>query len=200
MRHLLDPQSGQWLDPCIFQSNIHGLRPPSLRLIEHELRLLRSALSQCFPTLFREKGCLLPDSVTLQTFPLLSSSPINFILPSFENGLITTSKLAYRIFNNELNDLSSIHFSHWHDIGYLDPSTKLNWNHIYQLPTPKKEGDTQFRLLHNILPPLVVLHHVNPDIPSLDGWCGEKGTIHHLFIQCSTIQPALGNGAIRFEV
>ena len=191
VRHLFDPSSGQWLDPCIFQRHFRGLRPPSLRLIEHELRLLRSALSQCFPTLFLEKGCHLPDSVALQTVPLFPSSPVNFVLPSFENGLIATSKIAYRIFNNELNNLSSTLFSHWHDIGYLEPSTKLNWNLIYQLPTSKKEGDTQFRLLHNILPPLVVLHHFNPVISSLCGWCGEKGTIQHLFIQCPAIQPAL---------
>ena len=150
MRHLFDPSSGQWLDPCIFQRHFRGLRPPSLRLIEHEFRLLRSALSQCFPTLFLEKGCHLPDSVALQTVPLFPSSLVNFVLPSFENGLIATSKIAYRIFNIELNNLSSTLFSHWHDIGYLEPSTKLNWNLIYQLPTSKKEGDTQFRLLHNI--------------------------------------------------
>ena len=79
VRHLFDPSSGQWLDPCIFQRHFRGLRPPSLRLIEHEFRLLRSALSQCFPTLFLEKGCHLPDSVALQTDPLFPSSPVNFV-------------------------------------------------------------------------------------------------------------------------
>ena len=111
VRHLFDPSSGQWLDPCIFQRHVRGLRPPSLRLIEHEFRLLRSALSQCFPTLFLGKGCHLPDSVALQTVPLFPSSPVNFVLPSFENGLIATSKIAYRFFNNELNNLSSTLFT-----------------------------------------------------------------------------------------
>ena len=99
------------------------------------------------PLYFLRRDAICP--IPLLFKPLFPSSPVNFVLPSFENGLIATSKIAYRIFNNELNNLSSTLFSHWHDIGYLEPSTKLNWNLIYQLPTSKKEGDTQFRLLHN---------------------------------------------------
>ena len=77
-------------------------------------------------------------------------------------------------------------------IGFLDSSTKLQWEQSYQLPSSKKEGDVQFKLFHNnFLPSLVVLHHLNPDIFSSCGWCGEKGSIHHLFIMCPAIQPAL---------
>ena len=62
---------------------------------------------------------------------------------------------------------------------------------IYEPPASKKEGDVQYKLLHNVLPSLSVLHHFNPSIPSNCGWCGERGTITHLFVTCRSIQPAL---------
>ena len=49
----------------------------------------------------------------------------------------------------------------------------------------------QFKLLHNFLHSLPVLHHLNSDISPLCGWCGERGSIQHLFIMCPAIQPAL---------
>ena len=49
----------------------------------------------------------------------------------------------------------------------------------------------QFKLLHNVIPSLPVLQHLNPDISSCCGWCGERGTIWHMFITCPSIQPTL---------
>ena len=190
VRHLINPSSGLWIEPSCLQENFRGFRPPSLRLIEHETRLLRTALSKVFPTLFNDRGCHLGES-DLQTLSLTPDTPINFALASSENGLIASSKAVYRIYRKELNNVTTSSKSHWHDIGYLDPSTKMNWLSIYQLPTPKKEADIQYRLLHNILPPLTVLHRLNPDISSFCGWCGELGTIQHLFIECQRIQPSL---------
>ena len=168
VRHLINPSSGLWIEPSCLQENFRGFRPPSLRLIEHETRLLRTALSKVFPTLFNDRGCHLGES-DLQTLSLMPDTPINFALASSENGLIASSKAVYRIYRKELNNVTTSSKSHWHDIGYLDPSTKMNWLSIYQLPTPKKEADIQYRLLHNILPPLTVLHHLNPDISSFCG-------------------------------
>ena len=191
VRHLINPSSGLWIEPSCFRENFRGLRPPSLRLIEHETRLLRHALSQSFPTFFHNRGCDVPGSVDLQTLSLFPSTPLNFTLPSSENGLCASSKAVYKIYKKHLNNTTSSSSSHWHNIGYLDPSTKMNWSLIYKLPTSKKEGDIQYRLHHNILPPLTVLHHLNPDISSLCGWCGKLGTIQHLFIECQEIQPSL---------
>ena len=81
--------------------------------------------------------------------------------------------------------------THWHQNGVLDTNTKIQWTSIYSPPTSKKEGDLQYKLLHNILPSLQVLHHLNPAISSTCGWCGDKGTICHLFITCPSIQPLL---------
>ena len=36
-----------------------------------------------------------------------------------------------------------------------------------------------------------MLHHLNNNISPTCRWCGERGTIWHLFIQCPSIQPAL---------
>ena len=55
----------------------------------------------------------------------------------------------------------------------------------------KEKGGIQFKLLHKILPSLPVLHHINPDISPTCCWCGERGTLLHLFITCPSIQPAL---------
>ena len=190
IRDMFDPVSGQWAAAHSLQESRQGLRA-SLRLIENELHILKSALCETFPILFRVNGCHLSDNVDLRAVPLSPNTPVEFILPSSENGLIASSKTIYKIFNKELNNALSSSDSHWHNIGYLDSSTKVNWILIYQLPISKKEGDVQFRLNHNFLPSLDVLHHLNQNISSSCGWCGEKGTIEHLFIRCSAIQPAL---------
>ena len=147
-------------------------------------------LTQNFPLLFYEEGCRLSSS-QLQNISFRPDSPVIFKLPLTENGLSAPSKNLYVIFNKEINPDSSSSSTHWKNIGFLDSSTNLYWKQIYQLPTSKKEGDVQFKLLHNFLPSLDVLHHLNPDISSSCGWCGEKGSIHHQFIMCPAIQPAL---------
>ena len=79
----------------------------------------------------------------------------------------------------------------WHDAGLIPSAVHVPWRVVYQPPTSKKEGDVQYKLLHNVLPSLPVLHHLNGDIPRECGWCGERGDILHLFIKCPSIQSAL---------
>ena len=62
IRHLINPSSGEWTDSRTLQSTSRGLRPPSLRLIEHELRTLHSTLCETFPSLFHKKGYRSPDN------------------------------------------------------------------------------------------------------------------------------------------
>ena len=102
-----------------------------------------------------------------------------------------SSKSLYLLFNQNINDNSSPTLTPWHDRGYFPSSLHIPWRAIYQPPTSKKEGDVQYKLLHNVLPSLPVLHHLNSNISSDCGWCGERGTITHLFITCPSIQPAL---------
>ena len=102
-----------------------------------------------------------------------------------------SSKSRYLLFNQNINDNSSPTLTPWHDRGYFPSSLHIPWRAIYQPPTSKKEGDVQYKLLHNVLPSLPVLHHLNSNISSDCGWCGERGTITHLFITCPSIQPAL---------
>ena len=192
VRHLLDPLSGLWLDPSALHIFFKGLRPPSLRLLRRELQHLRLAIASAFPAWFNELGCKISTHVDLQTISSFPSVAIDVCLPMLENGSKASSKSIYRMFNKIINKLSD-HVSHWHRIGSVDESTKLQWALVYKLPTSKKEGDVQFKLFHNILPSLTVLHHINPDIFSRHcGWCKDApGTIEHLFIQCPAIQPVL---------
>ena len=190
VHHLIDPLSRLWTEPSSHHRTFQGFRPPSLRLLENETRLLRFALVRVFPKFFNERGCNL-NFFDPQTLPCTPNDPIDFALGSSNDGLTTSSKAIYRIYRKKLNNAISTSSSHWHDLGYLEPSTRMNWSLIYQTPTPKKEADIQFRLLHNILPPLNVLHHLNPDISPFCGWCGKIGTVQHLFIECRGIQPSL---------
>ena len=167
-----------------------SLRLPSLRILHNELSRLHHAISTSFPSLFDNTGPLqdLPHFSTIASRP---ESPGQIFLDDNTNGLTATSKSIYGKFNYHVNELSSFSSTHWHELGFLPPSHNIPWKAIYQLPTSKKEGDVQFKLFHNILPSLTVLHHLNSVIPSSCGWCGERGTIHHLFIICPSIQPAL---------
>ena len=138
----------------------------------------------------RGMSCRLSVS-QLQNTSFCPDSPVIFKLPLTKNGLSAPSKNLDVIFNKEINPDSSSSSTHWKNIGFLDSSTKLQWEQIYQLPTSKNEGDVQFKLFHNFLPSLAVLHHLNLDIFSSCRWCGEKGSIHHLFIMCPAIHLAL---------
>ena len=93
--------------------------------------------------------------------------------------------------NQQLNYLDNRYVSYWHKNGVIPAKQIIPWKQIYSLPTTKKEADAQFRLLHNILPNLTVLHHIDTNISPSCGWCGKRGTTIHLFIECPAIQPAL---------
>ena len=190
VRHLVDFNTGLWIDPHTLTSSYRGLRAPSLRLLQADIQRLRRALQSLFPSIFSQVGCRSPPSV-LQSVSVKPDVPVAFTLPPSVKGLSAPSKVIYTHFNNEI--FCGQHSSplHWHDVGFLNATTKIQWLNIYQLPTSKKEGDLQFKLLHNFLPSLCVLHHLNPDISSFCGWCGEKGSIQHLFITCPAIQPTL---------
>ena len=190
VRHLLDFTTGRWIDAPTLITSFCGLRAPSLRLLHMDIKCLHIRLVSEFPSLFNAEGYILSTN-QLQHVPFRPDCAIDFNLPSHPNGLSAPSKVLYAIFNEEINHHSASPPSHWHEQGFLETLTKLQWKNIYQLPTSKKEGDLQFRLFHNFLPSLAVLHPLNPDISSFCGWCGEKGSIHHLFITCPAIQPAL---------
>ena len=192
VRHLFDPLSGLWIDAHTLQALFKGPRPPSLRLLHRELQSLRLAITREFPCWFNERGCrpsALRDLPSLRSFPLVA---IEFCLPGLGSGNKASSKAFYRLFVNTIHEPSG-NESHWHRVGYLGKTTKLQWTLIYNLPTSKKEGDTQYKLFHNILPPVTVLHHINSDTFSqYCGWCEDSlGTTEHLFIKCPAIQPAL---------
>ena len=189
VRHLLHLDTGEWRRPEE-PANRQNLRPPSIRQTQQIFSTVRKELITSFPTIFGTSGLLLSNMTTFP-IPARPQTPIDFHLSSTPKGLSATSKQIYNLLNNRLNSLQELPLSPWHNLGVLDESRKIQWRQIYRLPTTKKEGDVQYKLLHNVLPSLKVLHHLNPAIPRRCGWCGEPGTITHLFVVCPSIQPAL---------
>ena len=94
-------------------------------------------------------------------------------------------------YEQKVNHLDVPTTLYWHSQGVIDEKYHINWKAIYKLPASKKEGDTQFKLLHSALMSLLALHHCNSSISPACGWCGENGTLFHIFIRCPSIQPAL---------
>lgn len=191
VKHLVNPNNGTWLraDEVVIAST---LQRPSLRLLELDLSRLHKEISGLFPRFFSNSGLRLSAaSAYLHNLTEPVTSPFSIITKDNKNILATPTKSIYRIFNRAINFLPRAQVTHWHEAGLLSPSKLINWTEIYCYPSSKKDGDTQYKLLHNVLPSLAVLHHLNPDISSSCGWCGKKGTILHLFIECTSIQPAL---------
>ncbi|XP_041461539.1 uncharacterized protein LOC121412845 [Lytechinus variegatus] len=191
VKHLVNPNNGTWLraDEVAITST---LQRPSLRLLEFDLSRLHKVISSLFPRFFLNSGLRLSIvSTHLHNLAEPINSPFSIITKDNKNILATPTKSIYRILNRSINFLPRTQVTHWHEIGILSPSTLINWTEIYYYPSSKKDGDTQYKLLHNVLPSLAVLHHLNSDISSSCGWCGKKGTILHLFIECTSIQPAL---------
>ena len=119
------------------------------------------------------------------------SAPLDIKIMGDQNGLTATPKTIYGAFNNTINSLPSTTTIYLQRTGLIPDDKHVPWKSIYHLPASKREGDVQFRLLHNILPSLQVLHHIDPGIPRQCGSCGDESTISHLFITCPAIQLSL---------
>ena len=188
IKNFVNPNNGNWIQAkdIAYPS---GLRRSSLRLLEQDISHLRSALLSTFPTFFCSVG-LRQSKLNRPNHeaPLDSPYPVKI---GKHDGLTASSKGLYSHFNRTINSLSSMPNTYWHAVGFLPDSQNINWRGIYKAPTSKREGDVQYRLLHNVLPSLPVLHHLSSQIPADCGWFGERGTITHLFIHCPSIQPAL---------
>ena len=189
VRDLLNFTSGLWHQPNDVISSSTS-RPPSSRLLQKQLSSMQTTLISLFPSLFNEKGFHLPASA-LQNVSSKPDRPLNVIINNMDNAISAPSKVLYNVINTNLNSHPSNETSHWHGNGVLNTNINIQWSSIYSPPISKKEGDLQFKLLHNILPSLPVLHHLNPAISPTCGWCGDKGTIWHLFITCPSVQPLL---------
>ena len=138
------------------------------------------------------QGCPLSGLLySIAIEPLLNKlrqklTPFSVHIPDTNSSI--SSKAIYNVFHASPPSPSS---SHWHENGFLNPGTAIQWKQLYHLPSTKKEDDVQFKLFHNILPSLAVLSHFVPDTSASCGWCGEPGSIQHLFITCPAIQPTL---------
>ena len=95
--HLLDFNTGRWIDPRTLRASFQRFRPPSLRLLQSDLRRQHLTLTQNFPLIFYEEGCRL-SSTQLQNISFRPDSPVIFKLPLNENGLSVPSKNHYVIF------------------------------------------------------------------------------------------------------
>ena len=188
IRHLLHPLSGRWLNASEVAQSTCRPRPLSARLLNRQLLRLRSVVVNLFPSVFNLRGLVKSSPVNVNLMP---DPPLGIKISTNINGISLPSKTIYQHINTNINELPENSQTHWHDVGFLDHPNEINWKEAYELPSSKKEGDVQFKLFHNVLPSLPVLHHPNKNISPTCGWCGERGTIWHLFIQCPSVQPSL---------
>lgn len=191
VRSTINALDGNWLSPLdiVEASSQPPLRCPSLRTLGSHLHIVQNRLCKNFPMLFDSAG-LIAAKDRLQKIATVAE-PIIFTVDPDLNGQSLRTKQIYETMNKNVNHLATPTITYWHDKMIIDEKYVINWKGIYKLPASKKEGDTQFKLIHNALMSLPALHHCNSSISSLCGWCGEKGTLIHVFIRCPSIQPAL---------
>ena len=180
--------SGKWRTAQYYRERMR--HPPSARILQAELVRLQFVLIHVCPSLFNSTGYRLSAS-RLRDIPTTPNPQAEIQTTSNVTITHSAAKVIYGLINQRLNHLESHCVTYWHENGVISPTQIIPWKQIYSLPATKKEANVQFRLLHNILPSLAVLHHIDPNISSICGWCGRRGTIFHLFIECPAIQPAL---------
>ena len=189
IKDIINLQEGTWLEASDIKipSLLHRI---SRRIIELELMSARQLIIDNFPVFFTRNGPR-HSSLILQTLATRITSPFSIKLKDKKDPLILTTRCIYRLLSRTLNNLPNFQLTPWHGMGVLSPSSRITWSAIYKLPSTKKDGDIQYKLMHNVLPSLPVLHHFNPDFSPNCGWCGERGTLLHLLFLCQSIQPAL---------
>ena len=191
VKQLLNLADGNWLRVDDFINRTSFMRRVSLRLLELELSQLHETLTDLFPSFFSSSG-LRHRIAPLIDLAQYITSP--FSIKINDNNFFTmTTKCIHRLLNRQVNSLPTFTLTPWHKNGVLSDSASIAWTEIYRLPSFKRDGDVQYKLLHNVVPSLPVLHHLNPDISPFCGWCGERGTVLHLFFSCNFIQPALNH-------
>ena len=188
IKQIIDPVNGRWRTADTFLPNLvfdTTRQRFSQRLVDKELSILKYRLSITFPAFFTSFGLK-------ESFRQLCTTPNPLLIKLATRTVTVSTKAIYRLMKRHLNCYdSSSSPTFWHESKVISCDTKIIWTEIYAPPTVKKDGDTQYKLLHNVLPSLPVLHHFNDDISPECGWCGEMGTIIHLFIQCPAIQESL---------
>ena len=182
VKDLLNVYTGTWHPPEFFTSST-TVRI-STRCLSNDLKEFQHLISSLSKD-FNIYGCS-PHRNEIEP-----PTPHNITIMTDTDGLTTSTRTLYKCFNKTLNDLPDRISTHWHTTGHIDKNINIQWKNIHQLPTSKKEGDVQFKLLHNILPSLQVLRHIQPDFSPLCGWCGDTGSLTHLFITCPAIQTSL---------
>ncbi len=189
VRHLLDENTGAWLPPerCLSST----ISRTSTRCLSNDLGKIQSIICTLSKD-FNRKGCCV-ERINLLTLTSDPAPPPDIKFGADIDGLIAITKTIYDSFNTLINCLPVTTVTHWHSVGYINDKNNFQWKETHRLPTSKGEGDIQFKLFHNILPSLTVLHHIDPRHSPQCGWCGDraKGTIEHLFITCLAIQPSL---------
>ena len=183
-----DWTSGVWFTAQHLQERVRF--PSSTRILQAELIKLHKVLVRAFPHLFNSTGYRL-STRHLQDSGDLQALQLEIQIDPDCNITNSPSRIIYQHMNRQMNSLENKTCTYWHTNGVIPVNQVIPWKQIYHLPVSKREANTQFRLLHNILPSLTVLHHFKPNISPMCAWCGQKGTTLHLFIECPSIQPAL---------
>ena len=187
IKQLLNLTNGAWLraDEFVLPSI---MQRSSIRLLQLELSKLHGSLIELFPSFFSATG--LRHRIPLIDLATHITSPFSIKIDN-NDFFIMKAHCLYRLLNRLVNSLPSFMLTHWHKIGVLSSSTPITWTEIYRLPSSKRDGDIQYKLMHNAVPSLPVLHHLNSEISPLCVRCGERGTILHLFFFCKFLKPAL---------
>ena len=148
---------------------------------------IHSILTDAFPQHF-DRHRLLTLTEPLQGLPTFPQPFPAVVIPPDVDGLNLAPKNIYKLLCCAVHSLpEQVLKTPWHNNATVQPSTRVNWKEIYSPLISKREAGIQYRLLHNIQ----VLHHINHITPKECGWCGERGTCTHMFVDCPSIRPAL---------
>ena len=100
--NLIDLDTGSWFNAEDLHHPLYGMRVPSLRLINQDFQQLQQLLIKNFPALFHQHGFQFNINL-LKNLPERPDIPLDIKISSSTNGLTTTSKIIYSIFNNFVN-------------------------------------------------------------------------------------------------
>ena len=144
-RHLINLYSGSWIDAEDLHRPFYGMRVSSLRLINQDLQQLQQLLIKNFPALFYEHGFQLNINL-LKNLPERPDTPLDIKISSSTNGLTTTSKIIYSIFNNVVNSHPPVTSTYWHTSGLLIFPNPFNGRKSTHYQLQRKKGTSNSNL------------------------------------------------------
>lgn len=175
----------------------------SLRFSERLLTEIVTAVPSDFKCALKKEVSEQNDDDNVKDFPELEvkvgivswqeeeGKLLTFSTPELKSFREVGKKSMYHVCVKVMRfqELKQVRESKWQEIFGTDLSPKRSWRTLYKIPTDKRTGDLQWRIVHGIVTTNKHKAHLDSSATDMCPFCSEIESIFHLFLECNRLEP-----------